>query len=983
MSGLLDRLESGGGHVGTRPLTWPQMGTSPIDNAMTIWSAKTVTGGAQAAHLAGRIITWFQIVDFMFIIAYTLLFIGLFFRAVAHRQDKSPWRMKQRHVGVVFLPASFDIIENALSFRIGYLVSHQRGASGALTHLLLIATWAKWLSVLLFAVVCVTLWLRTPVSGTGTPPPEIGPVSGAGAVALRRVAVHTSAQVSQPWPRSWRRLKVQITVVAALIAFIALPLGGPLDQVQDTIRTIADSQPWRSLLLTWAMPSLLLLCASLWITGRLALLDTQAVDRHAPRSPGNIALFAVGLALLFAAVRAVLHSKTGVRLTYAGLALPAVLGVIAFFSWLSGRGTRQQNTSTAPSAPIDKPPDRAGVRAASALLAVTPVAVAGVGLVRAFLDPLLVTDQQPGTYWTLLSLGIAAALLSWPVGTRVIARLERAMYGDDTPADAARATARTYAVLLAAVTLTAFGGYLVAKYPFTWAPSFRVVGLLTLFLSAVTLLAGVAQWRCELRTPLLLFQRLSFARTPVLTLSIITLLLAGQLGKNSRYHDVRLSDTTAMPAPTTSMEAYLAAWADGAAGCAGTRMISGRKTIPLILAAAPGGGIRAAFWTGSVLDELAKTPCGEKAVFAVSSVSGSSLGVAVHYTGSQSGESQSSMLSSLAEQNRLSAEVAGMTFRDIPASILGLSQGWDDRAGVFERSWERAVPALSTAALSGLTPGTQANGAWRPLLLLNGTEVSTGCRIVISPLPVAAASDVGAPASCRALHTAGGTAFIPGALNARSYNGDADCAGPDRDLLASTAAHLSARFPVVSPTGRMHRCSDGARVMDTDGGANENSGIDSLFRLWTQLEPLVAAHNTLARDNSALQGGAGLIIVPMFVLIDNHYTSTAAAAQRKVPMEMFAPLRVLHAQETNVAQGVLTQAAQLAFNGTVPGTEEKSSRFYLVSPYQKPTVAAPLGWTLSAITQRELRDQLTDAAVCVTSTDRLATFGCLLNYLKS
>lgn len=981
MSGLLDRFESNGAHVGIRPLIWPQLGTAPIDNAMTVWSAATATGGTQAARLAGRIIIYYQIVDLVFIVAYTLLFAGLFLRAAAYRKAHTGWTGQPWHIVVVFAPALFDCLENGLSLQIGQLVYRQRGASEGLSQFLLGVTWAKWLSVLFFAIVCLTFLLRTPVSGTA---PEPEGAAGAATTALRRVAVQTNVRVAQPWPRLWRRLKVQITVVAALTAFIALPLGGPLDQVQDTIRTMADSQPLRSLFLTLALPSLLLLCASLWVIGRLALLDTPATDRRPARSTLTIVLFAGGLALLVYALRELIHWRTGVRLTWAGLALPAVLGVIAFFSALAGKAplTGQQGPPASAATLIDKPADRAAVRAASALLAVTPVAIAGVGLVRAFLGPLLVTGENLFTYWLFLSLGVAMALLSWPLGTAVIAGIERVIYDKDTAAHAQAARSRTYAVLLVTTVITALAGYLVARYPFTWAPSFRVVGLLTLFLSAVTLLAGTAQWRNELRTPLGLFRQLGFARTPILTLSIITLLLAGQLGKNSHYHDVRLS-AAAAPAPTTSLKDYLAAWAEGAAGCAGTRTTAGRKSIPMILAAAPGGGIRAAFWTGSVLDVLARTPCGERAVFAISSVSGSSLGVAVHYSGSQSGEPQSSTLSSLAEQNRLSAEVAGMAFRDIPASILGLSRGWDDRAGVFERSWERAAPALSTATLSALTPGKQANGAWRPLLMLNGTEVRTGCRILVSPLLIAASRDVGAPASCRGLHTASGTTFIPGALDARSYTDNADCTMPARDLLASTAAHLSARFPVVSPTGRMHRCSDGARLIDTDGGASENSGIDSLLRLWAQLEPLVAAHNALAIGNPTPQGGSGLVIVPMFVLIDNHYTSTAAAAQSNVPLEVLAPLRVRHAQETNVGQGVLTQAAQVTFNGNVPGTEVKSSRFYLVAPYQKPTVAAPLGWTLSAITQRELRDQLTDAAVCATSTDRLATFGCLLNYLKS
>ena len=50
---------------------------------------------------------------------------------------------------------------------------------------------------------------------------------------------------------------------------------------------------------------------------------------------------------------------------------------------------------------------------------------------------------------------------------------------------------------------------------------------------------------------------------------------------------------------------------------------------PLVLVAASGGGIRAAWWAVHMMTMLAGTQCGRHGVFAVSSVSGGSVGMGV------------------------------------------------------------------------------------------------------------------------------------------------------------------------------------------------------------------------------------------------------------------------------------------------------------------------------------------------------------------
>jgi hypothetical protein len=310
-----------------------------------------------------------------------------------------------------------------------------------------------------------------------------------------------------------------------------------------------------------------------------------------------------------------------------------------------------------------------------------------------------------------------------------------------------------------------------------------------------------------------------------------------------------------------------------------------------------------------------------------------------------------------------------MLFRDLPAGALGLTAGWRDRAALLEDAWAEIDPTLgSDRLLRDLAPGPDGNGGWRPLLLLNGTEVSTGCRMVVSPVEVVASAAEGAPTSCRD-NAVTGDGGIPGAVGFLEFRDDQACGADstrDGDVRASTAALLSARFPYVSPSGELFRCADpdedgteeAVRSADLDGGAAENSGLASALDVWEALEPHVAAHN-----DSVVAGepdGPAVLVVPMLLLVDNHYESTVVARPVGRHPELSAPLQVRHATKVLADQGVLEQQGLLAFSGALPGLEGDGgpARFFRIAPATRAGVAAPLGWTLSAMTRADLDGQL-------------------------
>jgi hypothetical protein len=448
------------------------------------------------------------------------------------------------------------------------------------------------------------------------------------------------------------------------------------------------------------------------------------------------------------------------------------------------------------------------------------------------------------------------------------------------------------------------------------------------------------------------------------------------------YHSIRRSGDALRP-PQTTVDAAFASWLRGFDGCR-----PARAAVPLVLVAAPGGGIRAAFWTTLAVERVSAldTSCGERSVFAASGVSGGALGLVVHSLSPKAPaqESRPTLLTrlgwtaarastpeaALADNTSLSATGAAMMFRDAVHSFSGLNW-FDDRAAVLERSWEERFPALASPFYAGLqpqnTPGDNGHQDWRPLLLLNGTEAATGCRVVVSPLTIAATPAGSDPSACLSPASRDGASAF-GALDFSDWLEGCD----HGDVRASTAALIAARFPAVSPSGYMKGCANTNTINDLDGGAAENTGLQTILDVWRQLAPLVDSHNACVVNPSRVscRDVEPFRVVPMVVMVDNHYTAPTAVSHTKVPSQIGALLVAAGAKKVPSETGVLEQRVL---------SELGRTGFFLVSPTVKPDISAPLGWTLSGIAQDNLAKQLTlDDTPCPDAHEtRLATLNCL------
>jgi len=371
----------------------------------------------------------------------------------------------------------------------------------------------------------------------------------------------------------------------------------------------------------------------------------------------------------------------------------------------------------------------------------------------------------------------------------------------------------------------------------------------------------------------------------------------------------------------------------------------------IFFVAAEGGGVRAAYWTAKVLSGLADdNRTFPDRLFAVSSVSGGSLGAVVfdallaERAAGHLGETAQlrEQAKGVLGEDFLSPVLAAMLFPDAFVHLVPFSAALTsaDRARALEGAWEAAWQAhVGSDRLGRGFAALFREGSRLPHLLLNATCVETGQRWAVSDLHLA------------------------------HQVGDVNDVGElfDADVPLSTAAHLSARFPYISPGGRVPGPNPACSHL-VDGGYFENSGAATLLDL---LEAL---------PDSTPGGPAGY--VPVVISINNDPERDCPTSPSGFLSEVTIPIDTL--LDTRGARG---RAAELGLMKYTTGETEVQQRlagcddahgddahgYYLEfalprdcaaerqrhdpSARRARTVPVPLGWMLSGAAQEEMDRQ--------------------------
>jgi hypothetical protein len=961
-------------------------------DAMQPWVAEANAHGDGVSDVAKLLIAH-VFADFLFIAAYTWLFAVLVWNRA---------RLPLRRCIVALV--AFDVLENVLaSFVFLDLSSPGRVLLGVMHFV----TALKVLAVIAIGVQLV--WL----------------------VWDQRVAAWAFAR------RVGMAVKWQRFSLAVLVLLAAL-MTGTQGEVQEQLPDVQRSwvQDWTGARHgVLAALALAVLTVQMLYLGRLRTARFAVRTRKQPgeedrkRRPNKLGW----ILLLAAAAGFALIDWTGdaVRISYTRLLVVVLIPVgLVFVSWLISWLYRRGHGRNAdvPIAPLPerKKKDTPLVLRTGDVLAGAVVTVAGIGLIRSFVAPLSVTTDYLGWSIVLTLLGFVLAVGVWPflweaVRTAVHRAADRLAEQSSAATNVRRGTrgtvqstalkAMTGAVEAAtvlsrgvqpervtksvgavAVLIGAVPTVLLLLVPLSVSSFLGVAASVAFAIGALTALLTWATLFVQTTPPREVFRPLRFRVTPVITVAVLIAVVAGALDSPDGHHSVRTVQGTRFSDDRDTLEDAFTTWAEERSNedaCLTSVPGTDQHATPMVLVAAAGGGIRAAWWTATSLGMLTSGACGENAVFLSSGVSGGSLGLAVADVSDDAADAVDRMIG----PDALAAGAAYLLTGDLVHGFTGVSAGpFDlpddepyapgDRAALMEIVWERDVPALSAQFAEGASGDGRAGE-----LILNSTSVTSGCRVFVSTIE--ATSD-----------GRGGGVNISGREEAPTCGGkDADTATGSYDLLrayfaepqepgqcldalrTTTAAMISARFPYVTPTGVTDRCNGLAAEQLVDGGYAEGSGLSTLADIAPRLMQSVREHNA-----DVFTGASdAALVVPFIVFLENHFRLDLRRRPPGTELETIAPLVTKGAAARQLASsnallqrvggatrdwldcptGTPTNPEVAARCNTAVDWARRAwpGRTVIVAPGTEPRVEAPLGWVLSELSKNSLQKSLDAAAV--------------------
>lgn len=417
---------------------------------------------------------------------------------------------------------------------------------------------------------------------------------------------------------------------------------------------------------------------------------------------------------------------------------------------------------------------------------------------------------------------------------------------------------------------------------------------------------------------------------PLIALLVVAALISSYTNDN---HEIRHAQNGVDVKSRPSVTQALDVWGEA-------NRTEGDEAIPFVVVATAGGGIRAAYWTGTVLGDIHdRADNFPQRTFALSGVSGGSVGATVYRA----------LLDVPPEQLRkpcdnkmkvcaqlilgndfLGPLTAAMLFPDLAQRFWPMPI-FPDRAAALEESLEDSFYNISgSKALTG-SLGALGVRAGVPSLFLNATWVDNGRRIVASNVQYSKDNPDEA------------ASFV-------LSNDELDELG--YDLRLSTAAHNSARFPFVSPPGMWkHNGKIAGRLQD--GGLFENYGAE------TALEILdLACHRFACPEADKETKKIKQNIIPVVILItsDPSLPDDLFDSPKLDPIQFGYEVRSTFRTYERVRGG---RGAEAIYKLKEWAKKNGGNSFeFRMCQNNSKAVQPPLGWTLSPAAQDTIKSYL-------------------------
>ncbi len=283
------------------------------------------------------------------------------------------------------------------------------------------------------------------------------------------------------------------------------------------------------------------------------------------------------------------------------------------------------------------------------------------------------------------------------------------------------------------------------------------------------------------------------------------------------YHAVRL--TSKPHVSSLSLDRYFHDWLLHRQ----QEIINTPGEYPIFLVNTYGGGIKAAAFTNMVFSFLdsamirdSKSHKGfEHYVFSISGASGGTVGAAVQcayrarYLDSSADSYSISHFQNFYKHDFLTPVLGNMIGRDVWASAVGYPV-WRDRSAIQEGIWEefgrRTLDIDLGVEFSAIWNSDHKGSYEVPLLFSNTLNVDDGLKGIMAPVDLSHGD-------------------FPGTIFIRER-----VAAMDSSISLGTGAFLSARFPFISPSGKI---GPGYHFMD--GGGKDNSGASTSESIFISL----------------------------------------------------------------------------------------------------------------------------------------------------
>jgi hypothetical protein len=935
------------------------------------WRVVSETGQLTRPKWYADLLIAFTCVDFVFIAVYSLLL-----WAVISALARGSWLTWGRRL--LWCLVGVDVAENLLSLP---------GWPDVPAVVIVTATTAKWAVLLAIVVLLLLSVVTSPRNGS-------------------------QSSLAAPIERTYKAVMHQRFSFAPVVAlFVLSVLSGAaiLEQLPDVLRRWISDGRQGAVHAVVSMLSTVGLAVFLIIAGRYR--SGYAFRHPSPpprpvkdKEPPYLWVWLVGPSAALVGAIVVLISGRG-----GGVLIPRLLifvllplVVIVLGSWLLRRRWDKHPAEYR----YDKPPtfdeqELTAVRLAGNIAGIGALTVGGLSLIRAYVPlvivPMSATLANPRLVWMFLAIGAGTVVVPWLVGMAVVLasatrRTSQLREGKAVNLSTNRRSKRplgSWVLLCCAV-----GTFVVLGVFPRFAAAIGVAATATLALGSMAGMLSAVALIIQDRPTAEIFRAVGLHRSPLVTMLALSLVLVSIFGGQSSIHEVdRGTTSTSADDTRLTMAESFDAWLHSSEPCLTTA--GGRPVRPMLLIAAEGGGIRAAYWTVRGLQAIADTTCGERSALFSAGASGGSVGLtAARFSGTPDSPNSAAAVDAvkqMAAPGILSRAADGTFVRDlvygasgVPVQRYGESDpySWRDRARLIEDGWAGATGdgGLDWGDRDFLTPSDELSPSTGQLIL-NSTDVKHACRVWVSQvspgLPVTEISTAsfdperscdktpGPGARTIDLFTAYGP-FVPG-------SDPGSCLGRIR---SSTAALLTARFPYVTPSAVIGPCppeeTAGGKALPywprtqlVDGGYIEDSGLATITDLSDDWLSLVRDHNA---DVLNTAGSAEPLVVPIIVFLTNGDRAVVQPAIDSSPTsELAVPLLTfLRGRTSLTGNDALLERARAAveIDGFCPVTElacadlqrHFPSRVVVVDRVTQPEIGAPLGWVMSeaSITSMDL-----------------------------